>query len=62
MTKRIARLALVLGAAAALAAPAAPAYADGCSATIGECVETVLAALTAVREPICIDETRQVCV
>ena len=62
MTKRITRLALVIGAAAALAAPAAPAHAEACNATfVRECVQDVVDALSAVREPICVT-TFDVCV
>lgn len=46
MTKRFTRLALVVGAAAALAAPAAPAHAvPSCSVTIQECIDEILSSI-----------------
>lgn len=53
MTKRFASLALVLGAAAAFAAPAAPASAGCNSPTLDECIQHVQEMLTG---PICICE------
>lgn len=50
MTKRIATLALALGAAAALAAPMAPASA-GCSPTIVDCIEELVGPIS--RPQIC---------
>ena len=46
MTKRVARLALALGAAAAFALPAAPAHAEpSCSVTIEECIREILSSI-----------------
>ena len=45
MTKRIARVAVVLGAAAVLAAPAAPASASCNGTFIADCVRDALAAV-----------------
>ena len=53
LTKRIARSALVLGAAAALAAPAAPASAAVCEGTPRQCLNELLEKLAASHEPIC---------
>ena len=47
--RRLTRLALALGAAAALAAPAAPASADGCDIRwIDDCVEELMPAVPCV--------------
>ncbi len=63
MTKRITRLALVLGTAAALAAPAAAAHAEACNATfVRECVETILSAIDSSHQPICVGGTFGICV